>query len=185
LPAPDATATGLAGAGPSAPLHARNASLARRLAAALYELLLLVALTFITGFALLPLVTPGHAGDVNTLVVPPLASQVMLFCIQVAVGALYLCWFWTHGRRTLPQKTWRMRLVTRAGHALERKDALLRYFCAWISPLLAIGGYALLQPHGWGRAAAIIAIGNFAWAFIDRERAFLHDRLAGTVLVAT
>ena len=33
----------------------------------------------------------------------------------VRVGALYFCWSWTGGRRTLPMKTWRLRLTRRDG----------------------------------------------------------------------
>lgn len=172
---PEHTAAG-AGALVAAPL-------ARRLAAALYELLLLVALTFIVQFALLPLVSPGHAGNVNTLAVPALPVQVILFCIEVGAAALYFGWLWSDGRRTLPQKTWRLRLLTRAGGVLTRKQALLRYFAAWVAPLAGIGTYALLQPLGAGKLAAIVCIGSFAWALVDRDRLFLHDRLAGTRLV--
>ena len=166
---------------PAAP--AERAGLFRRWSAALYELLLLAALAFILQFALLPLVTPGHAGNIQTLAVPSLPAQVFLFCAQFAVIAAYFCWCWTGGRRTLPQKTWHLRVVTRAGAALDRKQALLRYFCLWIGPLLAVALYALLQPHGMGKLAAVALASNFLWALVDADRQFLHDRLAGTCIV--
>ena len=115
--------------------------------------------------------------------VPSLAAQVFLFCAEFAAAAAYLCWCWTGGRRTLAQKTWRLRLVTREGQSLDRRRALLRYFALWVGPLLAIAGYALLQPHGLGKLAAVLLVTNFLWALVDREGEFLHDRLAGTRLL--
>ena len=53
-----------------------NASLGRRLAALVYEGLLLTALLFAVNFALLPLVAPGHAGQGKDLVVPALPQRL-------------------------------------------------------------------------------------------------------------
>ncbi len=161
---------------------AAGASLARRLGAALYELLLLTALAFITQFALLPLTGPAHT---DALAVPPLAVRTFLFCVQFAVFALYLCWFWTRGRRTLAQKTWSMRLVTAQGAPLDVKRALLRYFALWIGPAAALAAWPPLTAAGHGRYATLLLALNFLWAFADRQRLFLHDRLAGTRIVAS
>ena len=60
-------------------------------------------------------------------------------------------------------KTWRIRVVTRDGGALSVSVALRRYLLALIS----------LGVCGLG----------FAWALVDKDRQFLHDRLAGTRLV--
>jgi uncharacterized RDD family membrane protein YckC len=163
---------------------AAGAGVLRRWAAALYELLLLTALVFIIQFALLPLVTPGHAGNAQTLVVPSLPAQVFLFCVEFSAAAGYLCWCWTGGRRTLAQKTWRLRLVTRDGETLDRRRALLRYFALWVGPLIGVAAYALLQPFGLGKVAAVALAFNFLWALIDGDREFLHDRIAGTRLLA-
>ena len=95
----------------------------------------------------------------------------------------YLCWCWTGGRRTLAQKTWRLRLVTREGETLDRRHALLRYFALWVGPLIAVAAYALLQPYGLGKLAAMALAFNFLWALIDGDREFLHDRIAGTRLL--
>jgi uncharacterized RDD family membrane protein YckC len=180
---PEGAATPVQTRGPDPATPGNRAGIVRRWSAALYELLLLAALTFILQFALLPLVTPGHAGNVQTLVVPPLPAQVFLFCAQFAVIAAYFCWCWTGGRRTLPQKTWRLRVVTRTGAVLDGKRALLRYFAVWIGPLLAVALYTLLLPHGLGKLAALALVVNFLWALVDAERQFLHDRIAGTRIV--
>ena len=78
------------------------------------------------------------------------------------VGA-YFAWFWSHGGQTLPMKTWRLRLVRSDGTKVSVGRALHRYVLA------ALGFFAL----GLG----------FFWALVDRDRQFLHDRLAGTAIV--
>ena len=59
-------------------------------------------------------------------------------------------------------KTWRIRLVAADGGAVSPGQAILRFVLCWPSLLLA--GVGLL------------------WALVDRDRQFLHDRLAGTRL---
>lgn len=79
----------------------------------------------------------------------------------VGVIAVYFFWFWLHGGQTLAMKTWRIRLETVDGGPLTLDRAMLRFAAAWLC-LLGIG---------------------VLWAFFDRDRQFLHDRLAGTRLV--
>ncbi|MEO6929577.1 MAG: RDD family protein [Casimicrobiaceae bacterium] len=160
-----------------------SASLLRRLGAAIYELLLLTALAFITQLELLPLASPGHTGAASALSVPPVAVRTFLFCVQFAVFALYLCWFWTRGRRTLAQKTWGLRLTTNTGGSLHRKRALLRYLALWVGPALALVAWMPLAAIGHGGYAALLLAFNFLWAFGDRRRVFLHDRIAGTRVI--
>lgn len=87
-----------------------------------------------------------------------LAFQVYL----VLVVAAYFIWFWTHGGQTLAMKTWHLRLIAADGRALSMRQALLRFVLAVPGVLLGVG---------------------IAWALLDRERQFLHDRLAGTRVV--
>jgi uncharacterized RDD family membrane protein YckC len=82
-----------------------------------------------------------------------LAHQLLL----VAVFAAYFLWCWLRGGQTLAMKAWRIRLV-----GVTPGKALLR-FCLAL-PLVPTG----------------ISI---VWALFDRDRQFLHDRLAGTRLV--
>jgi uncharacterized RDD family membrane protein YckC len=158
------------------------ASLARRLAALAYETLLVAAIVIVAGFALAPLVTPSISVD-SELRIPALVDRVLLFCALFAVAAMYFVTSWTGGRRTLAMKTWRLRLATRDGGLLDRKRALARYLAAWIGPAIALIVYAALRPRGLGAHAAWLMALNFLWALIDRERQFLHDRIAGTRIV--
>jgi len=160
--------------------RSRLAGLLARLGAALYEALLVAALAFLTGFLLLPLVSPGTAATATQLTVPAVPARIALFCILFSVIALYFVWSWTGGRRTLPMKTWRMRVALADGAPPDGKTALLRYLAAWIGPLLALAGYVLLREHGLQFLAWILLAFNFLWALVDRDRRFLHDRIANT-----
>jgi uncharacterized RDD family membrane protein YckC len=64
-----------------------------------------------------------------------------------------------------------------------RKVALVRYLACWIGPALAVALVLPLSSQGRGAAAAWLLAVNYAWALVDRDRQFLHDRLAGTRLV--
>jgi uncharacterized RDD family membrane protein YckC len=162
------------------PLH--DAPLARRLAALLYEALLFAAMALIAGFALLPL-APAHVGPEATLSMPGAVARAAMFCILVAGAGWFYAWSWSEGRRTLPQKTWRLALADAQGRPPTRRAALVRYAAAWIGPAAAIATYAALRPTGHARYAAALVALNYAWALVDRERRFLHDRIAGTRLV--
>jgi uncharacterized RDD family membrane protein YckC len=127
--------------------------LARRLASAAYDLLLVAALVLIATFPFLAIVGEATQGWRRH------ALQGWI----VAVSAAYFVWFWTHGGRTLPMKTWRIRLVAEDGGPVGTARALHRFAVALLG----------LCAAGTG----------FAWALVDRERQFLHDRLSGTRLV--
>lgn len=75
----------------------------------------------------------------------------------VVTFAAYFLWCWLRGGQTLPMKAWRIRVVD-----ITPRRALLRF-------VLALA----LVPTGI----------SIAWALFDRDRQFLHDRLAGTRLV--
>ena len=161
----------------------RRAGLARRLAGVLYESLLLTAVLFAVNFLLLPLVSSGSALVAHSLTVPDLPTRVILFCAMFGIAASYFGWCWTGGRRTLPMKTWRMRLVDRHGAPLNYKTAFVRYLAAWIGPGLALLTYALLRPVGLGAVAIVPLALNYLAALVDPEKQFLHDRIAGTRVV--
>ena len=78
---------------------------------------------------------------------------------------VYFVWFWLNGGQTLPMKTWKLRLAGSDGASLRPPQAILRYLAAWPSILLC--GFGLF------------------WAVFDRDRQFLHDRIAGTCIVSS
>lgn len=156
----------------------------RRFAALAYEALLLAAVLLVAGFLLAPVVSPVPGGSAGRLVpIPSLAGRVVSFAAMIGIGALYFGWCWSGGRRTLPMKTWRMRLVARDGTAVTPRTALVRYGAAWLGPGLALAAYVALAASGHARNALSLAALNYAWVLVDPDRAFLHDRFAGTRIV--
>lgn len=128
--------------------------LVRRLASMFYEILLLLAVLAV--LLVLPHVLLGAFAH-------RLAAPIIVQAHGLIVLLVYFVWFWSNGGQTLAMKTWRIRLVTREGLAVRPGQALLRFLLCWPSLLLA--GIGIL------------------WALFDRDRLFLHDRLAGTQLV--
>lgn len=122
----------------------------RRLASLLYEALVVFAVVLI-GFLLPQIVFHGFG-----LGVP----GRLLWIHVLALLMLYFVWFWLNGGQTLPMKTWKLRLASADGGRLRPAQAVLRYLAAW--PCLLLGGIGVL------------------WALVDRDRQFLHDRIAGT-----
>jgi uncharacterized RDD family membrane protein YckC len=160
-----------------------RAGLARRLAAVAYDALLVAAVVLVLGFAMLPLVTPTAAAGAGRLSVPPLPVRVVLFAVIFAVLAAYFTWSWSQGRATLAQKTWRLRVVDRNGDWVSIRTALARYLACWVGPALAGIAYLVQHPQGHGAHAAWLVTLNFLWALLDRDRQYLHDRIAGTRIV--
>ena len=167
--------------GPTAPIHPPpGAGLVRRLAATAYETLLLAALAVAVGLAMLPWM-PAAAS--RTLTLPGSDARAVSFACLFTVAGAYCLWLWSGGRRTLPMRTWGIALVTAAGAVVTPGRAAVRYLAAWIAPACAIAAYLMLRPYGHRRWAAAFLTLNYAWALVDRDRCFLHDRLAGTRLI--
>lgn len=165
------------------PVDWPQAGIARRLAACLYEVLLLGALAVAVGLILLPLLGTDAAQEGGVLAVPRPAARAVSFACLFAVFGAYCLWLWSGGRRTLPMRAWGLALVTTAGAFVSPERAAVRYVAGWIGPACAIVAYLVLRPYGLRRWAAALLMVNYAWALIDRDRRFLHDRLAGTRLV--
>jgi uncharacterized RDD family membrane protein YckC len=76
-----------------------------------------------------------------------------------------------------------MRLVDRDAASPTYKTAFVRYLAAWIGPALALVTYVFLRPLDLGGVAAVPLALNYLAAFVDPEKQFLHDRIAGTRIV--
>jgi uncharacterized RDD family membrane protein YckC len=132
---------------------AQRASVSVRLLALLYEAVLVAALLLLATAVFVLL-----AGDSSS---EPRRALLQLYLVTVA--GVYFVWSWTGGRRTLPMRTWRLRLLDARNRSPSVRSAVTRYLVALVT--LPLGGLALL------------------WALVDSERRFLHDRLAGTRVV--
>jgi uncharacterized RDD family membrane protein YckC len=129
-------------------------TLRRRLAAMLYESLLLLGVLSVT-FMVPHLIL----GIVFQITAP---GVVLLFHVALVLGAYFL-WYWSHGGQTLAMQTWKLQITNHDGSAPGLRFLMLRYFLSWPSVLF----------YGAG----------LIWALFDRDRQFLHDRLAGTRIV--
>ncbi|MBI4984942.1 MAG: RDD family protein [Rhodocyclales bacterium] len=122
----------------------------------LYDSLLL------TGVAFFGFLVPNIALGVGASILLP---KPILFLHLILVAAAYFLWFWHRKGRTLAMQTWKIRLQSVDGTAPSFERLLLRFLLAW--PSLFFFGAGLI------------------WAVFDRDRQFMHDRLAGTRLVFT
>ena len=129
------------------------APLLARFAVMIYELLLVTAVVFVASFIIIPVVGELHA--------PWQRHLFQLYILGILFA--YFSAFWLRSGQTLAMKTWRIRLVQQNGDTLTFKQAGLRFVLALLGLLLAGVGF-------W-------------WAFFDRDKQFLHDRIVGTRLI--
>src|SRR5207249_3001305 len=118
---------------PAAPI----AGLPRRWASLFYEALLLGAVLLFAGFAVLPLLDPAagaRSRSVQDIYILPPASRAFILFYCVAVTGAYCVGFWSKGRRTLPMKTWGLRLVRSDLGPVDVRRATARFAAAWIGP---------------------------------------------------
>lgn len=110
-------------------------------------------------------------------------KQFLLFL----VAAAYFVHSWTDSGHTLAMKTWRMKLVMPGYARVPFRIAAIRYVLAWGWFMPALLAYSAFGVRSKAGMAAAVAIGLVAWAltaFLDKDRQFLHDKLAGTRLIA-
>jgi len=135
-----------------------SAGFGRRLAALVYDALLLAALLMIfTGGALF--FTHGAA------VVPAtVGAWVYLYRLGlVLLIAGYYLLNWLRSGQTLGMRAWRLRVVSDNGRPLEWRAAVLR---------------AVLSSLAWAPAAL-----GVLWLYVDPDHLALHDRFSKTRVV--
>jgi uncharacterized RDD family membrane protein YckC len=153
-----------------------GASLVRRLAAMAYEGLVVAAILLIAAFPFAGASTTRLEGLTRYL------FQAYLFLVL----GLYFVWCWGRGGQTVPMKAWKLRIVDGSGLPLATSRAVLRYALAALAfGSSAVAAIVLLQhprePGAW--LALVPGVATILWSAIDRDRQFLHDRLAGTRIV--
>lgn len=132
----------------------QNAGLFRRLAAILYDSLLVLALLFL---ATTPFIA-ARGGE-------PVESSENLLYRLVIIGVVFVFFvgFWSRSGRTLGMQSWGLQLETEDGQIPSAATASLRFFAALLSWL----------PLGLG----------FLWQLWDKDALTWHDRLSQTRLV--
>lgn len=141
---------------PAAPLW-------RRIAAAIYDYLLVAAIWFVTTGVILLVMSHYHWGLSNYHGVgrpsDAFLHGVLLPLLIVEAWAFY-AWFWLHGGQTLGMRSWRIRVVDYRGRKLALWQTLARFLGAWLSLGLAGAGY---------------------WLVLLKPNQSLHDRLSASV----
>lgn len=131
-----------------------SAGFGRRLAALIYDSLLLAALLTIYTAALVfargGALTEQSAG----------AWWYVYRAGEVVVIAGYYVLNWTRSGQTLGMRAWHLRAVSDSGGPLRFAPAVLRFLCGLVA---------------WTPAAL-----GVLWLYFDREHLALHDRLSGT-----
>jgi uncharacterized RDD family membrane protein YckC len=131
----------------------RPAPLWRRLASALYDGLVLIAIGLVVVMA--DLFLRGVAG------LP--YSAALLRALLLAAAALFCGYSWTRGGQTLGMRAWRLQLRRTDGLPVTWPTALARFAFAWLAWL----------PLGLG----------VLWCAIDPRKRAWHDTLSGTEVV--
>jgi uncharacterized RDD family membrane protein YckC len=135
-----------------------SAGFGRRLAALLYDGVLLAAL--------LVVFTSGAVFLNHRRAIEPATAGAWVYLYRaglVGVIAGYYLLNWTRSGQTLGMRAWHLRAVTAAGKPLSWKAAALRFVCGVLA---------------WAPAAL-----GVLWLHFDPEHLALHDRLSNTRVV--
>lgn len=130
-----------------------SAGLFRRLAALVYDAMLLTGVLFAATLILLPFRKGAAFGPHD-----PFFTVYLL-----AVAFVFFGWFWTHGGQTLGMRTWRIRVVTLDGTPVTWRRAAARFAVA----LLSVGLFGL----------------GYVWILFEPRKRSWHDLAAGTRVV--
>ena len=148
----------------------------RRMAAFLYEGVLLFGVLMIAGYLYSSLTQMRNA----------MVGTTGLQAFLLLVLAIYFSWFWTHGGQTVAMRAWHIKVVDAQGRQLTQARALLRFALAWLwfLPALAAIHWGGLQGKlaTFGTLTAGV-IGYALLAWLHPKQQFWHDVVAGTRLV--
>ena len=162
-------------ASPAGSSTLRPATIRRRLAAFVYESVLLFGVVFVAG-----LVFSLAMQQRNGLTYHNLMSAWI-----AVVAGVYFVALWHAGGQTLPMKTWRLRVVGPRDTPPSLGRATIRYLAAWLwflPPLALHPLFGFTLPHTLIAAGAWFVLWA-ASASLGYGRQFPHDRIAGTRVV--
>jgi len=108
-----------------------TAALWRRLAAMLYDSILIFAIWIMVGFVVLSIFGLEEARTIegDVVVLAPVVKNT-LFAAMMVSAFLFFGWFWTFSGQTLGMQAWRIRVVTEQGNSISWRQALIRFVCA-------------------------------------------------------
>lgn len=137
----------------STSITVKNAGVAVRLAALLYDALLVLGLWFIIGIIFVAINAGEHADPHNPFLPSALFIATLWFNTH----------FWRRGGQTLGMRAWRLRLLNRNKGPLTLTQCMLRF-------LVAIASLGLL------------GIG-YLWMYFDKDGLTWHDRYSETHII--
>lgn len=163
----------------------QSAPLAKRLIGVVYELLLMIAMLMVSGGIYQAIA--GAAGVAPESLSQHRGWQSGLFVWVTLILFMYYSFCWTRSGQTLPMKTWKMRLVSEHHPHVALSQAQWRFFSLMLF-ILPLGPAWVLSKHqqipmAFVWIAALWALLPYAWGFFDKDRQFLHDRLAHTRII--
>lgn len=135
-----------------------TASLTRRLAAMLYDAMVILALYILLGGLLVTAVSKLQGSD-ELLRLSPAMSMTILF----SFAFLYYSHSWRRGGQTIGMKAWRIRLTTLDAKPVRLSHCMLRTGIGFFS--LILGGF------------------GFWWALFDKQQRSWHDMASLTRVV--
>lgn len=163
--------------------HFTTVSVRRRLAALMYELLLVGAVTAIAAIL----------AGIAAIFLNPVSHYLSSLATCLLVLAFWWYYFrtnWLTKGQTLAMQTWKIGLCNLQNARPPLRQLRLRFIwaCVFIVfiPLLAYAGLRHLlhvPPTGAFVAALLWLILPWGFAWFNRDRQFLYDFLAGTRLV--
>lgn len=165
----------------TAPSTDLRAGAYRRLAAAAYDGLLLLAILMIAT-AVLQAFTGGEA------IVRASVGRAWEYAYRGALVALVFAYFWvawTRRGQTLGMKSWHLRVERTDGGPMRTLDVLRRLACGAPLYLLAIAGtllYMTKKVGPWGALALCLPL-VASYATLLAGRGTLHDLLSRTRIV--
>lgn len=91
----------------------------RRIAALLYDSLLLIAIFFVVTSIAIAL-NDGKAIENDAL-------KLVFYPFLYGVGFLFFSWFWKHGGQTLGMQAWRIKVINESNDQITYKQCAIRY----------------------------------------------------------
>lgn len=129
------------------------ATLWRRLAAIVYDVILLFSMLFVVSIPIVAIFNITWGSPYYGFY----RAGLFVFCF------LYFGWFWVHGGQTLGMKSWGLRLVSTRGPYISWPQAMLRFVTAIAS---------------WGALGL-----GFFWSLLREDRATWHDLISDSRLI--
>lgn len=138
-------------------------SLIRRIAAMIYDGFLACALCiFVVAIMVFLRVQLGQPMATNEIAINA-RWQWPTFITCIISLCLFFSFFWVKNGQTLGMQAWKMKIVSKDSLPISWKQAILRYFLAWLS-------------------FGCFFIGYF-WVLFDAKKQTLHDKLTKTYVI--